>query len=81
MREPLLDWQREGRLLKDARVGNTEEASSAEAYHIAAKACTPLLVLESGGLVIRLFVSGTLQLMLAAGKWGACKKGCWHRGD
>ena len=43
LREPLLDWQREGRLLKDARVSDTEGASGAEDYHIAAKVCTPVI--------------------------------------
>lgn len=41
MREPLLEWQREGRLLKDASVGASQAATGAEDVHIAAKACAP----------------------------------------
>ena len=37
MREPLLDWQKEGRLLKDARTDSTQAADAAEDMHIAAK--------------------------------------------
>lgn len=37
MREPLLDWQKEGRLLKDARTDSTQAADTAEDMHIAAK--------------------------------------------
>ena len=37
MREPILDWQREGRLLKDARTDSTQAADTAEDIHIAAK--------------------------------------------
>ena len=36
-REPLLDWQKEGRLLKDARTDSTQAADAAEDMHIAAK--------------------------------------------
>ena len=41
MREPLLDWQKEGRLLKDARRDGTQAADTAEDLHIAAKVSTP----------------------------------------
>ena len=39
MREPLLDWQREGRMLKDPRTGNSQSADGAADMHIAAKVC------------------------------------------
>ena len=41
MREPLLDWQKEGRLLKDARTDGTQPADTAEDLHIAAKVRIP----------------------------------------
>ena len=37
LREPLLDWQREGRLLKGAGTGNSQAGDAAEDVHIAAK--------------------------------------------
>jgi hypothetical protein len=37
LREPLLDWQREGRLLKGASTGNSQAGDAAEDVHIAAK--------------------------------------------
>jgi len=45
MREPLLDWQREGRMLKDPRTGDSQSAEGAADMHIAAKVCMLLLVL------------------------------------
>ena len=42
MREPLLDWQKEGRLLKDARTDSTQAADTAEDMHIAAKVFLPV---------------------------------------
>ena len=71
LREPLLDWQREGRLLKDARVGDTKEASGAEDHHIAAKVCTLL----SGVVVNGHLRNWSLQHLPAAGKQDACEKG------
>lgn len=37
LREPLLDWQREGRLLKVAGTGSSQAGDAAEDVHIAAK--------------------------------------------
>ena len=37
LREPLLDWQREERLLKGAGTGNGQTGDAAEDVHIAAK--------------------------------------------
>ena len=51
LREPLLDWQREGRLLKDARVGDSGGASGAEDYHIATKVCPLLPGVDSGASI------------------------------
>ena len=65
MREPLLDWQREGRMLKDPKTDNSLSTEGAADMHIAAKVCMLLLkpLLQAASNTLYTMIMGSSSLL------------------